>query len=190
MKAELHQTRSTSIANSGRHLKRLRLLMICSSSWLGNNQMKPKLFESLQSQSRQFLEQKQAYELLKQKTEHPFLKRYVQMGVKEGLFSDMVGALGRMHDTLVQSAWPELIGRNVVTVRPTTETMERFPLVIETVAYRYTEGAVTRLSGKKTSTVDIYTDQLAESADEWTREYLEDATWNVMDNAIENLGLV
>ena len=151
--------------------------------------MKPKLFESLQAQSRQFLEQKQAYEQLKQKTEHPFLKRYVQMGVKEGLFSDMVGALGRMHDTLVQSAWPELIGRNIITVRPTTETMERFPLDVGAVAYRYSEGAVTRLSGKKVSTVDIYTDQLAESADEWTREYLEDATWNVMDNAIEKIGL-
>ncbi|MCJ7559976.1 phage major capsid protein [Candidatus Bathyarchaeota archaeon] len=135
------------------------------------------------------MEQKQAYEQLKQKTEHPFLKRYVQMGVKEGLFSDMVGALGRMHDTLVQSAWPELIGRNIITVRPTTETMERFPLDVGAVAYRYSEGAVTRLSGKKTSTVDIYTDQLAESANEWTREYLEDATWNVMDNAIEKIGL-
>ena len=101
----------------------------------------------------------------------------------------MVGALGRMHDTLVQSAWPELIGRNVITVRPTTETMERFPLDIETVAYRYSEGAVTRLSGKKASTIDIYPDQLAQSADEWTREYLEDATWNVMDNAIEKIGL-
>ena len=151
--------------------------------------MKPKLFESLQGQSKQLLEQRQAYELLKQKTEHPFLKRYVQVGVKEGLFSDMAGALGRMHDTLVQSAWPELIGRNIITVRPTTETMERFPLDVGAVAYRYSEGAVTRLSGKKTSTVDIYTDQLAESADEWTREYLEDATWNVMDNAIEKIGL-
>jgi HK97 family phage major capsid protein len=151
--------------------------------------MKPKLFESLQGQSRQFLEQKQAYDLLKQKTEHPFLKRYVQVGVKEGLFSDVVGALGRMHDTLVQSAWPELIGRNIITVRPTTETMERFPLDVGAVAYKYAEGAVTRLSGKKVSTVDIYTDQLAESSDEWTREYLEDATWNVMDNAIEKIGL-
>ncbi len=151
--------------------------------------MKPKLFESLQEQSRQFLEQRQAYEQLKQKVEHPFLKRYIQVGVKEGLFSDVVGALGRMHNTLVQSAWPELIGRNIITVRPTTETMERFPLDVGAVAYKYAEGAVTRLSGKKVSTVDIYTDQLAESSDEWTREYLEDATWNVMDNAIEKIGL-
>jgi len=151
--------------------------------------VKPKLFESLQEQSRQFVEQRQAYEQLKQKVEHPFLKRYVQVGVKEGIFSDVVGALGRMHDTLVQSAWPELIGRNIITVRPTTETMERFPLDVGAVAYKYAEGAVTRLSGKKASTVDIYTDQLAQSADEWTREYLEDCTWNVMDNAIEKIGL-
>ena len=150
--------------------------------------MKPKLFEALQGQSRQLLEQRQAYEQLKQRTEHPFLKRYVQMGVKEGLFSDMVGALGRMHDTLVQSAWPELIGRNVVTVRPTTELMERFPLDAGAVAYKYAEGAVTRLSGKKASTVDVYTDQVAESSDEWTREFLEDATWNVIDVATENVG--
>jgi HK97 family phage major capsid protein len=147
--------------------------------------MKPRLFESLMQRD---CEQKLVYEQLKQKTEHPFFKRYVKMGLKEGFFSDMAGALGRMHDTLVQSAWPELIGRNIVTVRPTTETMERFPLDAGAVAYKYAEGAVTRLSGKKVTTVDIYTDQLAESSDEWTREFIEDATWNVMDVATENVG--
>jgi HK97 family phage major capsid protein len=147
--------------------------------------VKPKLFESLMQKD---TEQKQVYEQLKLKAEHPFLKRYVQMGVKEALFSDSAGALGRMHDTLVQSAWPELIGRNIITVRPTTETMERFPLDAGAVAYKYAEGAVTRLSGKKVSTVDVYTDVLAESSEEWTREFIEDATWNVMDNMVENVG--
>jgi hypothetical protein len=66
--------------------------------------------------------------------------------------------------------------------------MERFPLDAGAVAYKYAEGAVSRLSGKKVSTVDIYTDQLAESSDEWTRDFLEDATWNVMDVATENVG--
>ena len=134
-------------------------------------------------------EQRLVYEQIKQRSvEHPFFKRYAKMGLKEGFFSDMAGALGRMHDTLVQSAWPELIGRNIITVRPTTEVMERFPLDAGAVAYKYAEGAVTRLSGKKASTVDIYTDQLAESSDEWTRDFLEDATWNVMDIATENVG--
>ena len=119
---------------------------------------------------------------------HPFLRRYCEVGVKEGFFSDVISALGRMHDTLVQAAYPEMIGRNIITVRPTTETMERFPLDEKAVAYRYAEGAATRLSGKKIATVDIYTNILAEASEEWTREFLEDATWNVMDSMIEKVG--
>jgi len=148
--------------------------------------MKPKLFESLMQKDG---EHKQIYEKLKEKaTTHPFLKRYCERGVKEGFFSDMAGALGRMHDTLVEAAWPELIGRNIITVRPTTEAIERFPLDAGAVAYEYAERAITRLSGKKKSTVDISANILADASDEWTREYIEDATWNVMDNAVENIG--
>jgi hypothetical protein len=58
--------------------------------------LKPKLFEALMAKPN---DQREVYEKLKLKTEHPFLKRYVAMGVKEGLFSDSTGALGRMHDT-------------------------------------------------------------------------------------------
>jgi hypothetical protein len=151
--------------------------------------MKPMLYENLTNQTKYIAEQKQAYEQLKQRTEHPFIKRYLQTGIKEGFFSDTTGALGRMHDTLVENAWPELIGRNIINVRPTTETLERFPIDEGAVAYKYAEGAVTRLSGKKTSTVDICTDQLSESSDQWTREYLEDATWNVIDNALNKVGI-
>ncbi len=147
--------------------------------------MKPRLFEALMAKPN---EQREVYEKVKLKTEHPFLKRYVQMGIKEGLFSDAISALGKMHDTLVQAAFPELIGRNIITVMPTTETLERFPLDVDAVAYRYAEGAVTRLSGKKNSTVDIYTNVLSESSEEWTREFLEDATWNVMDNMVTKVG--
>jgi HK97 family phage major capsid protein len=148
--------------------------------------VKPKLFESLMAKDS---EHKQFYEQLKAtKMEHPFLKRYVAMAIKEGLTSDTAGALGRMHDTLVEAAWPELIGRNIITVRPTTEALERFPLDASAVAYKYAEVAITRLSGKKNSTVDVSTNVLAESSEEWTREFLEDATWNVMDNMVEKVG--
>ncbi|MEM3731716.1 MAG: phage major capsid protein [Candidatus Bathyarchaeia archaeon] len=148
--------------------------------------MKPKLFEALMQGDREF---KEHVENLKGKAfVHPFLRRYCEVGIKEGFFSDVVGALGRMHDTLVQSAHPEMIGRNIITVRPTTEAMERFPLDEGAVAYHYAEGTATRLSGKKISTVDIYTNILAEASEEWTREFLEDATWNVMDSMIEKVG--
>ena len=132
---------------------------------------------------------KEHVENLRHKTNvHPFLKRYCEVGVREGLFSDAVSAIGRLHDTLVQAAYPEMIGRGIITVRPTTEAMERFPLDEKTVAYRYAEGAATRLSGKKNTTVDVYTNVLAEASEEWTREFLEDATWNVMDNMVEKVG--
>jgi len=148
--------------------------------------MKPKLFESLMQRDGEF---KEHIENLRHKTNvHPFLKRYCEVGVREGLFSDSVSALGRLHDTLSQAAYPEMIGRNIITVLPTTEAMERFPLDEKAVAYRYAEGAATRLSGKKSSTVDVYTNVLSEASEEWTREFLEDATWNVMDNMVERVG--
>ena len=86
--------------------------------------MKPRLFEALMAKPN---DQRELYEKLKQKADHPFLKRYVQMGVKEGFFSDMASALGRMHDTMVDAAWPELIGRNIITVMPTTRGDGAFP---------------------------------------------------------------
>jgi HK97 family phage major capsid protein len=148
--------------------------------------MKPKLFEALMQRDGEF---KEHVETLRHKASvHPFLKRYCEVGIQEGLFSDSVGAVGRLHDTLVQAAYPEMIGRNIITVMPTTEAMERFPLDETAVAYRYAEGAATRLSGKKNSTVDIYTNALSESAEEWTREFLEDATWNVLDSMVEKVG--
>ena len=148
--------------------------------------MKPKLFESLIQRDGEF---KEHVENLRHKTSvHPFLKRYCEVGVKEGLFSDSIGAVGRLHDTLVQAAYPEMIGRNIITVMPTNEAMERFPLDETAVAYRYAEGSATRLSGKKNGTVDIYTNVLAEASEEWTREFLEDATWNVLDSMVEKVG--
>jgi HK97 family phage major capsid protein len=148
--------------------------------------MKPKLFESLIAHDGEF---KEHVETLKHKTAtHPFLKRYCEVGVKEGLFSDTISAIGHMHDTLVSAAYPDMIGRNIITVMPTTEPVERFPLDEKAVAYKYAEGAATRLSGSKNGIADIYTNILAESSEEWTREFLEDATWNVMNMMVDKVG--
>ena len=113
--------------------------------------MKPRLFEAvMQDKGTNDGSTRQSYENLKQKMNiHPFMKRYTEMGIKEGLFSDSVGALGKMHDTLVQTAQPNLIGRSIINVLPTSEQMERFPLDADAVAYRYAEGTIARLSGKK-----------------------------------------
>jgi HK97 family phage major capsid protein len=148
--------------------------------------MKPHLYEALIQNNTEF---KEHIEKQKHKTDtHPFLKRYCERGIKEGLFSDTTQALGKLHDTLVDAAYPEMIGRDIITVLPTTEPLERFPLDEKAIAYRYAEGTATRLSGTKNNAVDIYTNIQAESAEEWTREFLEDATWNVMNRMIEKVG--
>jgi HK97 family phage major capsid protein len=150
--------------------------------------MKPKLFESLTQKDG---EVKEFYENVKGRaTTHPFFKRYAEVGIKEGLFSDMAGALGKMHDTLIEAAYPEMIGRNIINVKPTTEALERFPLDEKAVAYLYAEGSIARLSGKKISTIDIQTNTFADASEEWTREFAEDATWNVMDNMVEKVGRI
>ncbi len=152
--------------------------------------MSPRLFEAvMKDKDTGEGSIRRIYEDLKPKmSTHPFMRRYTEMGIKEGLFSDSIGALGMMHDTLVAAAQPNLIGRDIIKVMPTTEPMERFPLDVTAVAYRYAEGALKAFSGKKNATVDIYTDILAEASEEWTKEFAEDATWNVMQNMVEKVG--
>jgi HK97 family phage major capsid protein len=148
--------------------------------------MKPRLFEAIMVKD---TDQKHAYEELKRKVaENPFLKRYTAIGIKEGLFSDSANALGHMHDTMVDAAWPELIGRSIISVLPTTEALERFPLDGGAIAYQYAEGGAVRLSGKKPTTVDVSSNILVESGEEWTQEFSEDATWNVLDRMVGNVG--
>ena len=119
---------------------------------------------------------------------NPIFVRYVELGVKEGLFSDMVGAVGELQKTLVRCAYPALVGRRMIEVRFTDKVKERFPLDRRAVGYCYAEGGAARLSGAKTEVVDVNVDVLAEAGEEWTREFAEDATWNVMDNKVEKVG--
>ena len=89
---------------------------------------------------------------------------------------------------MVDAAWPEQIGRAIINVTPTSEALERFPLDEGAVAYQYAEGAVVRLSGKKPGKIDVSTNITVESGDQWTKEFDEDATWNVMDRMVGNVG--
>lgn len=125
--------------------------------------------------------------LMERVEKNPLFKRYIEAGIKEHLFSDMAGALGYMHDKVVKCAYPELIGRNIITARPTKEPVEKFPVDSKAVAYNYAEGAVTRLSGKKNAVITVSTDVLAEASEKCTREFVEDATWNAMENIVEKV---
>lgn len=119
---------------------------------------------------------------------NPLFKRYLEVGVKEGLFSDMAGALGKMQSRLVKCAYPELIGRKIIEWKPTKEASEKFPIDAGATAYTYTEGATTRLSGKKNEIITISSDVLAEASEVCTREFIEDATWNTFENFAQKVG--
>lgn len=118
---------------------------------------------------------------------NPLFKRFVEVGIKEKLFSDVVGAFGYMQNKVSKCAYPELMGRSIITARPTKEPVEKFPINSKAIAYNYAEGAVTRLSGKKNEVITVSTDILAEASEEVTREFVEDATWNAMENLAEKV---
>lgn len=122
-----------------------------------------------------------------QAEKNQLLKRYLEVGIKEGLFSDMAGALGHMRRNLVKCAYPQLIGRKIISWAPTNEPSERFPIDNGAIAYTYTEGATTRLSGKKNEVVTISCGILADASEKCTREFIEDATWNTFENFTENV---
>jgi hypothetical protein len=66
---------------------------------------------------------------------NPFVTQYLRAGMREGIFSDMAGALGRIHDVVVEAAKPNMIARDIIDVRTTAEALERFPRAEKSVAY-------------------------------------------------------
>jgi len=56
-----------------------------------------------------------------------FTARYCSSLINEGILSDMAGALGKMHDVVIEAAKPTLIGREMTWVLPTDQALVRFP---------------------------------------------------------------
>jgi len=119
---------------------------------------------------------------------NPFIMQYLKAGMKEGILSDMVGALGRIHDVVVEAAKPNLIGREIIDVRTTTDALERFPRAKKSVAYVGSEGGTIRIHGERYDWVDVTVNVVLKDGVEWTREFAEDAKWNVMNRQLEELG--
>jgi len=125
---------------------------------------------------------------VKQALRNPFMLSYLRAGMKEGILSDMAGAVGRIHDVVVEAAKPNLIARDIIDARTTTESMERFPRAKKSAAYVASEGGTVRIHGERYDWVDIQTNIFLKDGVEWTREFAEDAGWNVMNRQLEELG--
>jgi hypothetical protein len=146
----------------------------------------PKFHEALMDKDEEYRLEFEG--MAKRAGNNPWVNQYCRLGMKESIFSDMAGALGKIHDTVVEAATPKLIARNIIDVRSTTEALERFEKAKKSVAYVGAEGGVTRLAGERYETVDIKTNIIVKDSVSWTKEFAEDASWNVLDRQLKALG--
>jgi len=145
----------------------------------------PKLFEALIKEPSFKAEFDQ---MVQRAQRNPFFQRYTQKGIQEGVLSDQAQALGRMHDVVIEAAKPTLIGREIIWVRPTSEALERFPKAKKGKAYVMAESGKVYVVGERYDRVDVSTNVIVKAGAEWTQEFLEDATWNVMDRQVAECG--
>jgi len=109
---------------------------------------------------------------------------FTQRYLKEGLFSDMAGALGAMHKQVVEAAKPNLIGREMIWVVNTKDPATRFFKQKLSVAYVVGETEPTEVPERmETQDVECKTEIACKM--EFSKSYIEDAPFNVLQRAVE-----
>ena len=141
----------------------------------------PKLYEAIMKDP----EIKQEFPgIVERAKSNLFFQRYM----KEAVLSDMANALGKMHDVVIEAAKPALIGREIIWVMPTTEAMVRFPLAKLGKAKVTAELSETWLYPEKKDTEDVTPNIEIRAGAEWSKKYVEDASWNVMERQAAEVG--
>lgn len=113
---------------------------------------------------------------------------WYQVPLREGILSDIAGALGHMHDVVVEAAKPNLIGRELVTVMPVTDALVRFPKAKLAKAYRKAQFAEVFMVGEKYETQDIKCDIEIRAGAEYSKKFFEDASWPVLERQTAEVG--
>jgi len=108
--------------------------------------------------------------------------------MREALLSDAANALGKMHDVVVEAAQPALIGREIVWVLPTTETLVRFPRAKLGKARRTAELSEVWITQEKYDTIDVKADMEINAGAEYSKKFFEDASWGVMERQTTEVG--
>lgn len=106
----------------------------------------------------------------------------------ESITSSILGAIARMHDVVIEAAQPNLIARQLVQVIRTTDPVVRFPKAKKARAYKSAELAQVWITGEKYDIQDVKADLEIRAAAEWTRKFLEDAPWSVLERQAAELG--
>jgi len=108
--------------------------------------------------------------------------------MREALLSDAANALGKMHDVVVEAAKPALIGREIIWVLPTTETLVRFPKAKLGKAHKTAELSQVWITQEKYDSIDIKADTEIKAGAEYSKKFFEDATWGVMERQTAEVG--
>jgi hypothetical protein len=116
------------------------------------------------------------------------MMRYFNGLKREGILSDMAGALGRMHSQVIEAAKPVLLGRDMIWVLPTDQPLVRFPRAKLAKSKQTAEFAETWLYPEKTDTVDVQSTIEVRAGGEWSKKFVEDANWNVIDRQAQEVG--
>lgn len=106
--------------------------------------------------------------------------------LKEGIYADYAQALGGIHDLVVNAAVPKLVGRELVSVIPTTKDPTRFIKAIKGKAW-WTGQAPTPITPERYTYQDVSARECKAGA-LWSETLLEDAEWNVEQRLIEENG--
>jgi len=106
--------------------------------------------------------------------------------LKEGLYSDVAGALGAVQDVMWAAAYPRFIGRDMIFSMPTKNALERFPKELR--AYAYEGEGPTPDTGARAEMTDIKASIEPKAKKEWTETYVEDTSWNVLRWQITAIG--
>jgi len=108
--------------------------------------------------------------------------------LREGITSDIAGALGRMHDVVVEAAKPALISREIIKVMHVQDALVRFPKAKVAYAYKVGEGAEYFLTGEKYETTDVKADTEIKAGVAYSKKFYEDASWSVLERQTAEIG--
>ncbi|MFN3621479.1 MAG: hypothetical protein ACK4TI_01170 [Nitrososphaerales archaeon] len=128
--------------------------------------------------------------ILERASTNPFFQRVSELFPQGylSITSPMAGALGRVHDTVVEAAQPELVGRSLLQVLRVSDSLVRFPKAKKAKAYETAELASVWFTGEKIETQDVKADIEIRAGADWTRKFLEDASWNVLERESAEVG--
>jgi len=106
--------------------------------------------------------------------------------LREGLYSDVSGALGGVYGVVWDAMNPATIGRELIKVIPTKNAIERIAKTLRAYAY---EGEAPAMDvGARAETQDVKANIEIKSKKTWTQTFLEDCSWNVLQWEIEQIG--